>query len=181
MRWVRASPPPDIRRYFRLPDDETNRVGNGTGPTTIRTVTTSTTTAPIKPTISMGPLQPGKPHAPGSVSSCRKWRDSEDAATDENGSDMSSLNKCRFVTSNAEISMVNFVTWNPSLKSDAGCKLDPKYSYCVAGPDTTAMTSATSNSSGGAAKAPSVTVTSKTTSMVTTAKSSITTKSNLKP
>ncbi|KAK3347125.1 hypothetical protein B0T25DRAFT_634368 [Lasiosphaeria hispida] len=41
-------------------------VGNGTSPTTIRTITTSTATTTPKPTISVGPLQPKKPHAPGS-------------------------------------------------------------------------------------------------------------------
>jgi hypothetical protein len=151
-----------IRRLWAFFDHEMSRVGNGTSPTTIRTVTTSTTTTSTKPTISVGPLQPQKPHAPGSVSSCKEWRDSEDAGSDESDFDMSSLNKCRFVTSSAEISMANLVAWNPSLKNDFNCTLDPKYSYCIADPEGTAqMTDPTSNSSGGVMKMRVATLASK--------------------
>ncbi|KAK3997776.1 hypothetical protein QBC44DRAFT_391930 [Cladorrhinum sp. PSN332] len=116
------------------------------------------TLSTAKPTISVGPLQPEKPHAPGSTTACTRWRDSMDLI-DEFGSDMSLLNKCRFVTSITEIYMADFIAWNPSLTNDFNCTLDPKYSYCVAGPGGT-----TNSSSSGSATSSAVSGTAKTSS-----------------
>ena len=79
-----------------------------------------------------------KPPAPGTVSDCTAWRDAFDLKNAEDGSDMSSLNKFNFVVSIKEIYMEELVVWNPSLKNDYTCQLDPLYSYCVAGPSLTA-------------------------------------------
>ncbi|KAK1750485.1 hypothetical protein QBC47DRAFT_418232 [Echria macrotheca] len=148
-------------------------VGNGTSPTTIRTLTTKTATSTsTTPTVSIPPIVALKPPAPGSVSTCKKWRDSEDA-TDDEGTDFSPLNKCRFVTSDAEIDMADFLAWNPSLTSGVNCALDTRYSYCVAGPSAGITTTGTS-------KAPSSTTT-KATSTSSAPKTTSSTSSTSKP
>jgi len=81
--------------------------------------------------------QATKPPAPGTVSDCTAWYNAWDLKNAEDGSDMSSLNKCLFVVSIEEINMEEFIAWNPSLKDDWTCRLEPLYSYCVAGPGLT--------------------------------------------
>ncbi|KAK4221944.1 hypothetical protein QBC38DRAFT_460911 [Podospora fimiseda] len=122
-------------------------VGNGTiSPTNLRTITmTSRTSASssIRPTISVVPLLPVKPHALGSISIYAKWYDAYDLI-DEWASDLSSLNKCRTFVSLRHIFMSDLIAWSPSLKSEYSCVLDPKYSYCIADPATSTAISASS-------------------------------------
>lgn len=114
-----------------------HRIGTGTGPTTVRTITTakSTTQSMAQPTMNLMPWkQATKPPAPGTVGNCTAWYNAWELKNAEDGSDMSSLNKCYIVASIKDIYMEELVAWNPSLETDWTCQLDPLYSYCVAGP-----------------------------------------------
>ncbi|KAK0624161.1 hypothetical protein B0T14DRAFT_517604 [Immersiella caudata] len=104
------------------------------------------TTSPTSPTGSFGsmstaypsatldPLPAQKPHAPGSVLACSRWKDSEEEQN-ELGFSNEGLNICWVVASLAEIELADLVAWNPSLSSDRGkCELQREYSYCIAAP-----------------------------------------------
>jgi hypothetical protein len=78
------------------------------------------------------------PHAAGTSNDCTRYRDYKvvtpveaPAFQQQKPIADTSVNSCKQVILDEEVTMPNFLAWNPSLPS-VDCKLQAGYSYCVA-------------------------------------------------
>lgn len=70
------------------------------------------------------------PPAPGSIPSCLEWRDHEVSLS------RSPIgNQCSYIVAVYDLTLVDFLAWNPSLaeavRAGEDCKLKPGFRYCV--------------------------------------------------